>query len=142
MKKQLFRWIVLALFLAFVGTGLAGCGSKEDGGKLQAAAQNAVTMEVQQTTMKTESEGEALVLFTVPDYVQLFAEASKADDFDRALLKALQKGQYETVQVEQTVPFVMKENEMVLQTDETLEQILEPMLIDAVNAVTREEDVQ
>lgn len=143
MKKRLFQLVAFALLLAFAGTGLTACGGGEDdGSKLQAAAQDAVTTEVQQTTMKTESEGEAVVLFTVPDYVQLFAEASKANDFDRSLLKALQKGQYETVQVEQTVPFVMENGEMALQTEEALDQILDAMLIDAVNAVTREEAAQ
>jgi len=143
MKKRFISVIALALLLAFVGMGLAACGSGEDdSSKLQEAAQKAVVTEVQQTTMKTESEGEAVVLFTVPDYVQLFSEACKQDKFDRYLLKSLQKGQYETVQVEQTVPFMMEDNEMVLQTDEALEQILEPMLIDAVNAVTKEEAAQ
>jgi len=128
--------------MAFLGIGLIGCGNKDESSKLQEVSQNTVVTDVQQSTMLSETEGEAVVLFTVPDYVQLFSEACKQDDFDKYLLKSLQKGEYETVQVEKTVPFVIENNEMVLQTDKALEEILEPILIDAVNEVTREEAAQ
>ena len=131
--KKIF---ILGLFLAVL---LTGCGAQEN--ELQTVAQEAVKVEVielQKTFKEGETTGVAKVSITVPDYVQLFQGGKDEKDLEKYLLKQLKKGKYETLEYIEEVPMTIVDNSVEIHDEEKIEEILEKVLIDAVNSVSEE----
>ena len=131
--KKIF---ILGLFLAVL---LTGCGAQEN--ELQTVAQETVKVEVielQKTFKEGETTGVAKVSITVPDYVQLFQDGKDEKDLEKYLLKQLKKGKYETLEYIEEVPMTIVDNSVEIHDEEKIEEILEKVLIDAVNSVSKE----
>ena len=131
--KKIF---ILGLFLAVL---LTGCGAQEN--ELQTVAQETVKVEVielQKTFKEGETTGVAKVSITVPDYVQIFQDGKDEKDLEKYLLKQLKKGKYETLEYIEEVPMTIVDNSVEIHDEEKIEEILEKVLIDAVNSVSKE----
>lgn len=129
MKRLSYGLLPLLLFCLL----LAGCGGNSSKDALQQAAQDAVQVDVKQTTMTSDIEGTAQVVIKIPDYTKLFAEGKDAKDLEKYLTKALKKGNYEVLEFEETVPVKVENGELLVQTKEAVKKLLEQELIQAIN---------
>lgn len=132
--KKLSYWLLPLLLFCLLLTGCGG-NSKE---ALQQAAQDAVQVDVKQTTMTSDTEGTAQVVIGIPNYTKLFAEGKDAKDIEKYLTKALKKGNYEVLEFEKTVPVIVEDGEQLVQTEEATKQLLEQELIQAINQSVEE----
>ena len=129
MKRLSYGLLPLLLFCLL----LTGCGGNSSKDALQQAAQDAVQVDVKQTTMTSDIEGTAQVVIKIPDYTKLFAEGKDAKDLEKYLTKALKKSNYEVLEFEETVPVKVENGELLVQTKEVVKKLLEQELIQAIN---------
>lgn len=116
---------------------LAGCTTQEN--ELPTVAQDTVSVEIielQKTFKEGETTGVAKISITIPDYVQLFQDGKNEKDLEKYLLKQLKNGKYETLEYIEEVPMTIIDNSVEIHDDEKIEEILEKVLIDAVNSVS------
>lgn len=95
-----------------------------------------VTISYDETEATKDGEQTVTARLTVPDFVQLYQEASSMDDPEKYFNDQLNNGDYETTTIEQEVR-VNRSGETVSLVDEQeeKEKALDQALIEAVNAM-------
>lgn len=134
--KRLSYWLLPLLLICLL---LTGCGSNNSEDALQQAAQDAVQVDVKQTTMTSDIEGTAQIVIGVPNYTKLFAEGKDAKDLEKYLTNALKKGNYEILEFEEIAPVRVENGEQLMQTEEVVKKLLEQELIQAINQNVEED---
>ncbi len=130
---------IMLIFSFLICLLFSGCGSNET--DLKEINRSCIYVEeVTNDSSGTESNFEevATVKITMPDYVDLYQKAGKAEDFQAYLTEALQSGDYSTLQFTETVPVITKDGNRIIQSDDAVMNLLEQELIRAMNAL--EED--
>lgn len=132
-------WLALAVLLLLAGCADGGSGSgreKKDAQIEKWIAQVSLEeIEVEETV--DEDTGTLRVTAQVPDYTQLFLAAMDSDDPDKALRKAIDAGEYDTVEYETEVRR-METEDGAPQSEALVKSFIEEELIKAINAVTEE----
>ena len=95
-----------------------------------------IIIEEKNTVMTSETEGEATLIVTIPDYEQLFKEASAAKKPEQYLLNALILKNYNTMEFEISAKVTVENGKRIIDSDEEVHQLLEENLINAINALS------
>lgn len=129
---------IMLLFSFFICLLFSGCGLNEV--DLEEINRSCIYVEeIDDNSSGLESDCEKVTVnITMPNYVDLYLRASKAEDFQAYLAEALQSGDYLTLQFTETVPVITENGNRIIQSDDAVMNLLEQELIRAINAL--EED--
>lgn len=106
---------------------------------LEVVSKKTIVIEEKDIIMKTDTEGTATIIVQMPDYEQLFKEASASENPDRYLLKALALGKYDIQKYEENAAVIIDNGVTIIHSDEVVHQLLEKELVDAINALSEVE---
>lgn len=129
---------IILLFSFFICSLFSSCGLNEV--DLEEINRSCIYVEeIDDNSSRLSSDCEEVTVnITMPNYVDLYLRASKAENFQGYLAEALQSGDYLTLQFTETVPVITKDGNRIIQSDDAVMNLLEQELIRAMNAL--EED--
>lgn len=145
---KLLLWLIL---LAVIAGGVIGTLSyfdvvdiqlfssfKKDN-LLRVVNEKRIVVKKTNIVLETETEGKATIIVQMPDYELLFKEAYSSDDPDQYLLKALILKKYDIKEYERTALVTVDDGKTTVHSDEVVHQLLEEVLINAINALSEVE---
>lgn len=149
MKKILIYLLVVLSLL------LVGCSSKEEAEEekevsaeeklekqydvIRSVGKEAIEYSVKSRSDWNDYSGTAHIVAQVPSYTEIFLEAYEKEDMTRALVSAIRRKEYSTVEYSGYAPYTIYDGVETIDTDEAFESFIEQELIKAINAVMEKE---
>lgn len=144
--KIVLRMLLCVILLVVLGVGLligavyfdildvsSVVNSASAGNVLDTVTEKTVVVEQEEIIMYSETAGRASVIVQIPDYEALFQEAYESGNPQLYLITALTLDKYETKKYRVYVDATVEDGEIVLHSEEVVNQILEQELIQAIN---------
>ena len=97
-----------------------------------------IHVEEMNSTMINQTEGYAQILIKLPDYRTIFLEAWETSNPERYINNTLKSGEYPVLEFEREVKITIENGEKKLHEELVVDQLLDELLIDAVNTVSEE----
>lgn len=147
-RKFFLKLILTLLLLMVLAVGVAGVlvyfevvnipflSDFNQNNLLKTLNERAIIVKEENIVMTSETEGNATIVVTLPDYELLFENAVAAKNPDIYLLKALILKKYETEDFELLANVTIENGERVVHSDEVVHQLLEENLVKAINALS------
>lgn len=107
---------------------------------IRSVGKEAITYEVKSRSDWNDYEGTALIVAQVPSYTEIFLQAYGKEDMTRALVTAIRRKEFSTVEYSGYAPYTNYDGVETINTDEVFASFIEKELIKAINAITAKEE--
>lgn len=137
MKKT---YLCLILLLSTFSAVFIGCSkSYETERTMEELVMDCVTVEEGNAVITSSDSGFTEVTVTMPNYKKIFLECDDYRKLEEYITDVLLSGKYPVSEYNETAEVIVKDGIQTIETDEIVRYLLEEELIDAVNAISEEE---
>lgn len=145
---KFFLYVMLLLFLAgcvmgvlsFLGVcDIPFLSNYRNDKLLEFINEKSIVIEETNVVMNNNTEGTATIIVQMPNYEQLFKNASETRNPERYLLRKLMLKKYKTQEFEEVANVTVENNTTVIHSEEVVHKLLERNLINAINSLSEAE---